>query len=104
MMHFTKLGLSWSNQQTMLRSRELFMVVECISMPLLAFQFFASSKEGYMQLGSLPDVQALIFSQTQFTVATVLTYLVFATAAFGLFGAVCKSSWMLGNYSALIGV
>lgn len=104
MMHFTKQGLSWSNQQTALRSRDFFLVVTCVTVPLIANSFYFDTKESFEQLSSLPDVQQILASDSQHIATIILHQMSLVIAIFGFVAAVCKSPSMLDQFVFCRGV
>lgn len=99
MISFTKQGLSWSNQQVALRSKDFFLIVSCVCIPLLLTFFYLDYLEAFSQLSSLPEVHEILASNDQMITAKVMVGLFVFMSYFALFASVCKSHWMMEKYA-----
>lgn len=98
MMIFIKSGLSWSNQQVALRSRDFFLVVATVVLPLVAIYFYMDYSQSFMTLSSLPEIQNMLISSGHLWTAKILFYGFLATSFYAFLAVVFKNHAMLDKY------
>lgn len=101
MMSFTKQGLSWSNQQVALRSKDFFLMVACVVLPILATCFILDYVDGHNKLASLPRIQQILVASSHVLAAKIIILLYFVLSYFAFFSMVFKSHWMMDKYVML---
>lgn len=101
MMSFTKQGLSWSNQQVALRSKDFFLIVACVVVPVLATFFILEYVEGHNKLASLPRIQKILIADSHVLGAKIIILLYFVLSYFAFLSMVFKSHWMMEKYVML---